>query len=295
MHTRVRGAAIVFAAAVLAAACSTAAGVPSTTAAPDPPSPTTSGPPATDLPAATSTTASPATTVAPTTTAPPDSPSPLPLAGRIIVVDPGHNGRNFEHLDEINRLVDIGNGTKPCNSTGTAAADGLTEAELNWEVALRTRDALGALGAEVVMTRSDNDGWGPCIDQRAAIGNAAGADAVVSIHADGGPEDGRGFHVIHPAPIPGLSDDIAEPSLRLAEALLAAMQETVMPIADYIAVEGLSERSDLGGLNLSDVPAVFLEMGNMRNAQDAALFADPEFRDAVAAAITAAVVAFLGA
>jgi N-acetylmuramoyl-L-alanine amidase len=265
--------------------CGSTTGGPATSTTLHPPSTSTSRVPPPE----------PTATTLPATTAPALSTTAneLPLAGRIVVVDPGHNGQNFAHPDEINRLVDIGNGTKPCNSTGTAAADGLTEAELNWDVALRTRDALVALGAEVVMTRSDNEGWGPCIDQRAAIGNEAGADAVVSIHADGGPEDGRGFHVIHPASIPGLTDDIAAPSLRLAEALRAAMQETVMPVADYIAVDGLSERSDLGGLNLLDVPAVFLEMGNMKNADDAALFAESDFRDAAAAAVAAAVMAFL--
>jgi N-acetylmuramoyl-L-alanine amidase len=156
------------------------------------------------------------------------------------------------------------------------------------------RGRLEKLGAEVVLTRNDNDGWGPCIDQRAAVGNRVGAAAVVSIHADGGPDEGRGFHVIHPGMVPGYTDDIVESSLRLAEAMRAAMGATAMPIADYIADAGLSERTDLGGLNLSDVPAVFLEMGNMRNTVDAALLRDPAFQDAVAVAVADAVVSFLG-
>jgi N-acetylmuramoyl-L-alanine amidase len=211
-----------------------------------------------------------------------------------LVIDPGHNGQNFAHPEEINRLVDIGNGEKACNTTGTATVDGFAEAELNWEVALRVRARLEELGAEVVLTRSDNDGWGPCINERAAVGNRVGAAAVVSIHADGGPEGGRGFHVIHPGPVPGYTDDIVESSLRLAEAMRAAMSETAMPIADYIADAGLSERTDLGGLNLSDIPAVFLEMGNMRNSVDAALLRDPAFQGAVAVAVADAVVSFLG-
>lgn len=114
------------------------------------------------------------------------------------------------------------------------------------------------------LTRSDNEGWGRCVDERAAIGNRNRADAVISIHADGGPDDGRGFHVIHPADTAGLTDDIYEDSLLLARALHDAYLETSMPIADYIGQDGYSERDDLGGLNLSDVPSVFLEAGNMR-------------------------------
>lgn len=216
-----------------------------------------------------------------------------PLEGRVVVLDPGHNGQNFAHPEEIGRLVDIGNGTKACNTTGTETADGYTEARFTWEVATLTRLELEALGAMVVLTRQDNDGWGPCITERAAIGNAASADAVVSIHADGGPEDGRGYHVIHPKPVAGLTDDIAEPSLALARALLDAYAATGIPRSDYTAVDGLSARDDLGGLNLSDVPVVFLEAGNMRNPTDAALLVDPNFQDRIAASIVEALLVFL--
>ncbi len=41
-------------------------------------------------------------------------------------------------------------------------------------------------------------------------------------------------------------------------------------------------RSDLGGLNLSDVPKVFVETGNMRNATDARLLESPAFRERIA-------------
>ena len=217
------------------------------------------------------------------------------LAGRTVVLDPGHNGMNWAHPEEINRQVDIGTGVKACNTTGTSTEDGYAEPSFTWEVAQRTVPLLEALGATVVLTRSDNDGWGPCITERAAIGNEAGADAVISIHADGGPATGRGFHIIHPAVVNGLTDDIADDSRRLAEALHAAYQTTGMPIADYVAEGGFSVRDDLGGLTLSDVPVVFLEAGNMRNVEDAALLQDAAFQDAIAQAIAEAVVVFMGA
>jgi N-acetylmuramoyl-L-alanine amidase len=233
---------------------------------------------------------SPVTTVP---ASPASTEAALPLAGVTIVLDPGHNGRNGEFPDEINRIVDIGNGTKACNTTGTTTDDGYPEARLNWEVARLAVTSLEALGAEVVLTRPDNDGWGPCITERAAIGNRAQADAVVSIHADGGPADGRGFHLIFPASIPGLTDDIAEESRLLADALREAYLQTGMPISTYAGVDGLSERDDLGGLNLSDVPAVFLEVGNMRNATDAGLLTDSDFQAQIAEAIVTGISAFL--
>lgn len=251
----------------------------------------------TNAPATSTSTLGSTTTIAETTsTTDPATTTTAPaagLTGATIVIDPGHNGLNWTHPEEIGRLVDIGNGTKPCNTTGTSTADGYTEAEFNWAVTMKLVPLLEDAGAEVILTRSDNEGWGPCITERSATGNRHSADAVISIHADGGPEDGRGFHVIHPASIPGLTDDIATESLRLARALHSSYLATGMPVADYIGVGGLSERSDLGGLNLSDVPAVFLESGNMRNPVDAALLVDPEFQMSLAVAIAEALTAFL--
>ena len=217
----------------------------------------------------------------------------LPLEGRMIVLDPGHNGMNWAHPDEINQPVDIGTGTKACNTTGTSSDDGYQEADFNWAVALLAKERLEELGATVTLTREDNEGWGPCITERAAIGNQFGRDAVISIHADGGPATGRGFHVIYPKVVAGYTDDVAEASSELALAMRDAYLATGMPIADYLGTDGFTVRDDLGGLTLSDVPVVFLEAGNMRNATDIALLQDPEFQAAIAEAIANALLAFL--
>jgi N-acetylmuramoyl-L-alanine amidase len=144
-----------------------------------------------------------------------------------------------------------------------------------------------------VMVRSDDTGWGPCIDKRAAIGNAAGADVGISIHADGGPSSGRGFHVNAPALIPGYTDDIYASSGRLATDLRDAFLTTGMPTSSYLGTNGLLERRDFGGLNLSDVPKVLFETGNMRNATDASLLRDPAFRDREAVALRDGLARFL--
>ena len=272
---------------VLAASCTGQDTAPSPTVS----STTSTTPPATEPPTTNApTTEPPTTTMAETTTtARPSS----PLDGVTIVLDPGHNGKNAEHLDEINALVDIGTGTKACNTTGTTTADGVPEATVNWEVAMLTQTRLEELGATVVLTRQNNDGWGPCITERAAVGNETGAAAVISSHAAGGPESGRGFHVIYPKVVAGLTDDIAEDSARLATAIRSAVMLTEMPIADYIADQGFSVRDDLGGLNLSDVPVVFLEAGNMKNPRDAALLTDPAFQASLADALVAGLAEFL--
>ncbi|MFW5420631.1 N-acetylmuramoyl-L-alanine amidase [Nocardiopsis sp. CNT-189] len=217
-----------------------------------------------------------------------------PLAGTTVLIDPGHNGGNAEAPEEINEQVPSGPGEeKACDTVGAESASGYPEHAFTLDLSLLLRDRLEAEGAEVVMTRSDGDGVGPCVNERAEIGNEAGADAAISVHADGGPESGSGFHVIAPGEVEG-NEDIVVPSARLAGLLRDAYAEgTGMDPADYIAEEGLDERTDLGGLNLSTVPKVFLEAGNMRNPGDAELLEDGEWRERAADAITGAVVDFL--
>ncbi|GAA1073338.1 N-acetylmuramoyl-L-alanine amidase [Nocardiopsis metallicus] len=217
-----------------------------------------------------------------------------PLGDRVVVIDPGHNGGNAAAPSEINSLVPAGHGEKACDTVGAESANGYAEHEFNWELSLLVQERLEADGATVILTREDNEGVGPCIDERAEIGNENEADAALSIHADGGPESGRGFHVITPGEVPDLTEEIVEPSALLAEDIRREYLEgSDIPYADYLAEDGLDERTDLGGLNLSTVPKVFLEAGNMRNPEDAELMEDPEWRERAADSIARGVATYL--
>jgi N-acetylmuramoyl-L-alanine amidase len=210
----------------------------------------------------------------------------LPLAGKTIAVDPGHNGANWSHPDDINRLVDAGGFRKACDTTGTSTNAGYTEAAYNFDVALRLVRVLRRDGATVVLTRTSNDGVGPCIDERAAIGNRAHADAAISIHADGGPSGGRGFDVIYKPNAPE--------SRRLALAVRQAFAAgTGEPYSTYVGRDGLDVRTDLGGLNRSSVPKVLVETANMRNAEDARLLDSPAYRQREALALARGLERFL--
>jgi N-acetylmuramoyl-L-alanine amidase len=210
----------------------------------------------------------------------------LPLVGKTIAVDPGHNGANWAHTAEINRLVDAGGFRKACDTTGTSTNDGYSEAAYTFDVATRLARILRRAGARVVLTRTSNDGVGPCIDERAAIGNRAHADAAVSIHADGGPPGGRGFDVIYKPNAPD--------SRRLALAVRQAFAViTDEPYSSYLGRDGLQARTDLGGLNLSVVPKVLIETANMRNSGDARRLESAAYRERVAVALARGLESFL--
>jgi N-acetylmuramoyl-L-alanine amidase len=217
------------------------------------------------------------------------------LHGRVFLIDPGHNGANARHGAQIARRVDIGNGTKACDTTGTQTDAGYPEYAFTVDVATRLAALLRAAGATVVLTRTDSRGVGPCISERAALGNRAQADAAISIHGDGATAAGHGFHVIVPRGI-GRNDAIVAPSRRLGvdvrDAFRAGAGE---PLSNYTGTTtaGLVARSDLGGLNLSTVPKVFIECGNMRNATDAARMTNAAWRQRAAAALAAGLTRFV--
>ncbi|ALG05756.1 N-acetylmuramoyl-L-alanine amidase [Kibdelosporangium phytohabitans] len=216
------------------------------------------------------------------------------MAGKVVVIDPGHNGGNSANPAEINKKVPAGRGqTKACNTTGTATNAGYTEHAFTWDVSVRVRELLAAKGIKVVMTRDDDTGVGPCVDKRAAIGNQSGAAAVVSIHADGSTSPGaHGFHIAYSAP--PLNAAQGEPAKNLATALRDGLRTAGFATSTYIGTNGLSPRADLGGLNLSERPAALVECGNMRNADEAAVLSSPQGRQRYADAIAASIVEYLG-
>ncbi|MDN3297856.1 N-acetylmuramoyl-L-alanine amidase [Streptomyces ficellus] len=221
-----------------------------------------------------------------------------PLAGKTVVIDPGHNPGNFAHPRDISRLVDIGTNRKECDTTGTSTHSGYTEAAFTLDVSHRLRTLLQRQGATVTLTHDADRPYGPCIDERARIGNAAKADAVVSIHADGSGAGNRGFHVILPARVKdGAADTtgIVAPSralgVRIAAKFAAA---TGSAPSNYVGGgTGLDVRKDLGGLNLSTVPKVFIECGNMRDPKDAALLTDAAWRQKAAQGVADGISTYL--
>jgi N-acetylmuramoyl-L-alanine amidase len=143
------------------------------------------------------------------------------------------------------------------------------------------------------MTRDSDNGVGPCVDQRAALANAAKPDAIISIHADGGPPSGHGFHVNSSSP--PLNDVQAGPAVQLATTMRDALVASGLHESNYIGSQGLYGRADLAGLNLAQYPSVLVELGNMKSADDAAQMESADGRTKYAAAVTEGIVGYLSA
>ncbi len=217
----------------------------------------------------------------------------LVLAGKVVGIDPGHNGLNYNDPAALAKQVWNGRSEENCDTTGTQTAGGYTEAQFNFNVATYLRADLIRDGARVVMTRNDNNGVGPCVDQRAQILNAAGANVSIDIHGDGGPVTGRGFTVLEPVADGPNNGVIASSAAFGADVHAAMLSSTPFGVSDYYGNNGYILRNDLAGLNLTTMPKVLIECGNMTNQADAALMVQPQVQQQIARALEAAIIKFL--
>jgi N-acetylmuramoyl-L-alanine amidase len=219
--------------------------------------------------------------------------APLPLAGKIIGIDPGHNGRNWVDPAFIDHLIWNGRQWEACDTTGTSTSSGYPEPRFTFNVAMYLAADLRADGAKVVLTRKNNRGVGPCVNTRAYILDRAHANVSIDIHADGGPSWGRGFTILEPVK-DKVNQKVIGSSLRFGRDVhLAFLRHTPIQVSDYYGRNGYIFRNDLAGLNLTTMPKVLIECGNMRNAADARQLTSPGVQRAIARALTDAIIRFL--
>jgi N-acetylmuramoyl-L-alanine amidase len=213
---------------------------------------------------------------------------PKPLVGKTIGIDPGHNGNNYKHLRFINHRIWNGREHEACDTTGTETNGGYTESHFNFRVARFLRADLRREGARVVMARTDNHGFGPCVNTRARIINRAHADVGIDIHADGAAASGRGFAILEPVKDKA-NRHVVTASGRFGSLVRhTVLHRTAMPTSTYDGHAGITHRDDLAGLNLTKVPLVLIECGNMRNSTDARLLTSSSFQNHLAKALAVA-------
>jgi N-acetylmuramoyl-L-alanine amidase len=211
----------------------------------------------------------------------------LPLSGVTIALDPGHDGGLAAHPEIMAKKVWIGNRWKACYAVGTSTRSGYPEHRFNFDVAMRVKARLEALGATVFVDRPNDTGIGPCLDERGKFGAKVHAQLTLSIHADGATSSSHGFFVMKPGYVRGYTDDIMARSSTLALAVRRGLLSVGLQVANYYARNGIIARTDMGGFNLSDVPVVMVELGNMKNSGDALRMTTVAGRNRYAAGLVA--------
>ncbi len=231
-----------------------------------------------------------------TTAAAPSAEPVGTLAGRTIVIDPGHTGA-WTAKWGYKKVPDGRGKKKACNSSGTATRSGYAEHTYNFAQAKALATELRSRGATVVLTRTDDKTKtnALCVNHRADKANSLKADLMISLHADGNlGKSHRGFHIIISTAMRGGKAVITQSKALAKEIRTALAASTVMPRSNYIGRgTAYSLRSDLGTLNFSQRPAVMMEMGNMRNTKDAKLFRSSTWRTKAAVAVANGIESFL--
>lgn len=215
------------------------------------------------------------------------------LAGKTIFLDPGHQasaaGRSLSA-----QVSDGRGGKKDCQTTGATGVNGAKEHTVNWQITQLVKAGLESQGARVVLSRPDDLGWGGCVDERAAAASRSGAAVAVSLHADstsrGADGAKKGFHMIVPSlPVPDATVDRVQSGegREASTTMRDAFVKAGFPSANYAGVrDGIQTRPDIAAVNLTKVPAVFIEMGNLANPGEAKALAGRDGQVKYAMAIT---------
>ena len=192
----------------------------------------------------------------------------LPLAGKLIYLDAGHGG------------MDPG---KP----GTNGAD---EKDINLAIALKLQAYLEIGGAQVVVTRLEDEGLYTEQDQnkkRAAMQkrrdlfNESGADLMVSIHQNSFPESQYwGPQVFY--------QENSEEAKRLATEIQDQLNSFTSP--DNTRV--IKQNDSYYILKQSEIPAVLVECGFLTNSKEEESLNDESYQKKVAWGIYAGIAAY---
>lgn len=196
---------------------------------------------------------------------------------RVIVIDPGHQGKGNSSLEPIGPGASTKKAKVAGGATGTTTK--IPESQTTLEIGLKLRNELQSRGYTVIMTRTSQN-VNISNKERAMIGNNNQAAAVIHLHCDGVASSARGAHTIAPAKDNPYCASIYSASSKLAQKV----------IASYCAKTGLksrgvSYRNDLTGINWSEVPSIYIEMGFITNSTEDRLLNDDSFQNKCAQGI----------
>ncbi len=197
-----------------------------------------------------------------------------PLTGAHVVLDPGHGG----------------------DEPGAVGPAGAREKDVNLAIARKAQRRLQALGATVVLTRTED--YRITLRSRAAIGTALKPLLFLSVHHNAdpdGPHEGPGAETYFQI---GQADSRRAAGLVYEEVVRAFAPYGVTWVGDRDAGAKYRPATDGGDYygilrRTAGVPAVLSEAAFLSNAPEEALLVDPAFQEVEAEALTRAVVRFV--
>jgi N-acetylmuramoyl-L-alanine amidase len=185
------------------------------------------------------------------------------LAGKIVVVDPGHGGHD----------------------TG-ATGNGAREKDLTLAIATRTAESLAAEGATVIMTRKSDVFIS--LSERANIANRNRADLFVSIHINqtSASSSARGTITFYHGRNP------------IAQLLAECLQSEIKKTSELPSIGVWSDTriydSGFAVLRNTTMPGVLIECGFISNRNDVRRMIQSDFHQAISASIVRGLKVYLG-
>jgi N-acetylmuramoyl-L-alanine amidase len=184
------------------------------------------------------------------------------LAGKVIVIDPGHGGHD-----------------------SGAAAGGVREKDLNLQIGTRIASKLTQAGATVIMTRKTDVFI--ALAERARIANSNDADLFISVHINsnaGTPSTGTmTFH---------------HKSREVGKLLAECLHREIMKVAGLpdkgVVSDGRIYQNGFAVLRLTKMPGVLLELGFINNQRDRQRMVTTDFQEKVSEAVVRGIQVFLG-
>ncbi len=199
-------------------------------------------------------------------------------AAHIVAIDAGHQSRGNSEKEPNGP----GSSTMKAKVTGgtTGTTTGLTEYQLNLNVAMKLKDELLSRGYGVVMIRETNDVNISNVE-RAQIAQNAGADILVRIHANGADNaSANGIMTICMTSGNPYNGDLYTMSRSLSDKVLDGAAN-----ATGAKRQSVWETDTMTGINWAAMPVTIIEMGYMTNPTEDANLARDDYQQKMASGI----------